>query len=273
MAKTYNHDRANVVEFSSLDDMVASIKDTRHCDAHGETDPDWYGSANFGESLKMASDGWSAIRGDVDAIMSRIKDRIKDVTPTVFDMGRDVSGLFVDMGAFMSGEPECMLYPVPVASPRSSKVVRIHYNTGAMAYVNGDVMIKRGVAVLALVDALNTLGVNCEIWAESAAKNGARKAVVLACIKEAHEPMDINRLMFVLANPSYHRRFNFAARVQFGLAGIKNGGDCGSMPLHMADKVNADVTVHKAHNVGDAIAEDPDGWILGELDRLGFTVN
>jgi hypothetical protein len=273
MAKTYNHNRANVVEFSSLDDIVNSIKDTRHCDAHGETDPDWYGSANFGESLTMAHNGWSAIRADVDKIMARIKDRIKDVTPTVFDMAHDVSGMMVDMGAFMSGEPECMLYPVPVASRRSGKVVRIHYNTGAMAYVNGDVMIKRGVAVLALVDALNALGVNCEVWTESAAKNGGRTAVVLACIKQAHESLDINRLMFVLANPSFHRRFNFAARVQFSLAGIKNGGDCASAGLHMGDVVNADVTVHKAHNVGDAIAEDPDGWILGELAGLGFEVN
>jgi hypothetical protein len=134
-------------------------------------------------------------------------------------------------------------------------------------------MIKRGTAILALIDALSTMGVNCEVWTESTAKKGRRKAVVLSCIKNADEMLDINRLMFVLANPAFHRRFTFATRVRFGLAGIAEGGDCSSIPLHMTDKVNADVTVLESHSNRDKIAADPDGWILGELDRLGFLVD
>lgn len=275
--KTYKHERVAVAEFDSLDDLLHTVATMTDKGTHGHEfgQPSWHGTDTMEEALTLGAEGWTGVRQEVDAILSRIADKVKDVAPLTFDMAHDVTGFAVDMAAFLSGEAECMVYPVPTASPRSTKVVRIHYNTGAQAFVDPQAMINRGVAIIALVDALNGMGVNCEVWTESACKpnSGRTLGTVLTCIKQAHEPADVNRLMFALANPAMHRRITFAARVASKLPNIEQGGDCSSIPLLMTSKVNADVTVAPSHSNKDRIAADPDAWILSELDRLGFTVN
>lgn len=272
---TYNYNRVNVAEFSSLDDMLETLEGSSGTHGHDEGTPTWAGTETWGEAVALGRDGWQAIRPDVDRLLDGINGRLRDVLPHAFDMGRDVAGTFVDMGAFMTGEPECMTFPVPspLMVARSAKVVRIHYNTGANATADPDAMIKRGVAIIALVDALASLGVNCEIWTESACKKGRRSASVLTCQKRAGESVDINRLMFALANPSFHRRLTFAARVVCGnLAGVERGGDCQAVPLLMDEKVQADVVISRSHSNSDPTVVDPEGWVLGELERLGFSI-
>lgn len=266
-----NTSGTEIIEYSSFDDMLNDIKDP-----HGSTatygDAKWSGTKDYAEAMSLAFNGWTAIRPAVDSIMSRIRDRIADRTAPVFNMSHDVCGMAVDMAAFMSGQPECMIMPIPEPSRNSGKVVRIHYNAVGNCHVKAEAMQERGAAILALVDALNVLGVNAEIWTEISVNKGRRKGSVLVNVKNAHESVDVNRLMFALGSPSYLRRLTVSVMAKHALVGVQTGGDCSGVALHLVEDVAADVVVRSEHSNDDRIAKDPDGWILGELARLGFDV-
>lgn len=263
----------DLIRFDSFDQWIDSLPEfPTGSAARVSYDGGWHGTATYEDAIRLAKNGWTGIRPTVDAMMEKIRDRIADRTANTYEMIWDVCGSFVDVGAFLSGEPECMIDPRPTPTRQGGKVIRIHYNTGGLGGATAECMTARGVAVLALIDALTMLGASTEITVETSAKYNDRTITVLGRVKEAHEPLDVNRLTFILGNPAMHRRINWATRGAFGLSGCTNGGSAGSCRITMADEIGADVIVAKDHSIHDEIVADPEGWILRTLEGLGFDV-
>ena len=263
----------DLIRFDSFDQWIDSLPEFPIGAAGRISDEGgWYGTATYDDAIRYARNGWTGIRPTVDAMMDKIRDRIADRTSNNYEMIYDVCGSFVDVGAFLSGEPECMIDPRPTPTRQGGKVIRIHYNTGGLGGATAECMTARGVAVLALIDALTMLGASTEVTVETSAHYGGGTITAMGKVKEAHEPLDVNRLTFILGNPAMHRRINWATRAAFGLNGCRDGGAAGSCRITMADEVAADVIVAKDHSVDDAIVADPEGWILRTLEGLGFDV-
>jgi hypothetical protein len=273
--RNYKQGKVEIVEFASLDAMAEFAgQDGQGSGTHNHG-RSWAGTDSHREAHELMVDGWAEIRPAVDSLMAEIRDRIADRTAPVFDMAHDVAGTFVDMAAFMAGEPACMVSAIPEPSTRSGKVVKILYNSVANAGVNAETMRKRGAVVLALVDALNVLGVNAEVWVETAVSYRGRKGSLLTCAKTAHEAVDVNRIMYALAHPSYLRRQGLSILAKTELVGVSpsNGGECAAANSHVAESFGADVSI-----VGDTgsdgrrmVAEGSD-WVLDTLRGLGFDV-
>lgn len=77
------------------------------------------------------------------------------------EMKMDIEGFAYDMGAVVSGEPECCLNTgYPSIKPHLS----IYIDTGYCGSVNPKIIANRGVAILQLISNLISLGYILDIW-------------------------------------------------------------------------------------------------------------
>lgn len=130
-----------------------------------------------------------------------------------------VSGDEVDVGLYLSGEPECMHDYEMLETPSFGKVAKIIVNLSASWQVSAETMFQRGAAAVLLIDALEQSGIRCEVWAlpkcssnkGESVKRGSRKEslVVHVCVKQADDPVELDRLAFMLAHPAAFRRLGF----------------------------------------------------------------
>jgi hypothetical protein len=97
------------------------------------------------------------------------------------------------------------------------KVIRLLVNTGCSWAVSAETVMRRGAAILALVDMLEARGFRADITGcapiHSAANRGANRTMEHRwTVKRADQRVSLSALAFGLAHPSMHRRVVFAAR-------------------------------------------------------------
>lgn len=191
-----------------------------HADPYGlshQTDQglEWHGTGSYAEAVTLAKRGWSAIRPEVNALVDQIDSVIAPALVPAFVNYFDVSGGMVDVGRYLNGEPECMIETMlsPVAKP--GRVVTILIDGFYSGGVNSGDIKERGVAIVALIDALEKMQHNTEIWWETSF-DGKGNLTYLVKLKGAEDSLDIDALMFAIAHPSAHRRIDCAAQERKG---------------------------------------------------------
>jgi hypothetical protein len=121
-----------------------------------------------------------------------------------------VAGAYVDIGRYVSGEPECMVEFMPCTT---QPIAHIAYNPALSRKVSTQDIELRGCAMLALVDALERADVQCTVSIVSAARNkdGSKHWVISRDIKQAGDPVEVERLAFELICPMALRRLTLQA--------------------------------------------------------------
>lgn len=225
---------------------------------------------------EMAANKWDdAPIGEMRGIARRVKSSVAEFAST-FDLTNDVHGVMVDMGAFLSGEPENML--TPVLSERSQRVVRILVEVAALAEVDARDMAIRGCAVAVLCEALGTLGYAVELSMAGTSDTrfgSARTRISVLCpLVKVGEPMDIQSILFAVAHPATFRSFVFNGREQW--LGMGNGGSArtvqGTNDM-TAEVVRPDVHVGTSTHHVREVANNPEKWIhemIEEIERGTF---
>lgn len=167
---------------------------------------------DMADAFEMARYGWQSKQ---DEAIEIAEDAIKAVE-TEIDLPKwepiwDVSGGCVDVGAFLSGVPECMIeYPInPVAS--IGRVVTICTSVSASGSIDGESLIKRGTMIAALAMLLEQMGYNTEIWTDLSAAGGRYKLHERVLVKSANDMIDPSRVLYAVANPSFLRVLGFAS--------------------------------------------------------------
>jgi hypothetical protein len=160
------------------------------------------------DAAKLALNGWPEGRARVAAISAEIRETIRrEVTAAGWEF--DVAGAVPDVARYLAGEPENMLTPADVPTP--ARVVRIVANIGTRCGVSAEAMIERGAATCALVDCLEAAGVRAEIVAASRCE-GREHHTTTITIKLPEEPLDVDRVAFMLCHPAALRRLQFSLR-------------------------------------------------------------
>lgn len=174
--------------------------------AHRKGDKDWSGAASFEEAVKMAREGWPEGRKlMVDAMASAAP-----ITAKVADFAMDVAGAYPIAALAAAGDPMCMVDLAPV-SDRAKPIIRLAINRCASAAYSAKEFMHFGAAVASYVDALEGSGYRVEIDAAMVCMDGnSRPYYCGVIIKQAHEPMEIDRMAFCLTNPAFLRRLHFA---------------------------------------------------------------
>lgn len=167
---------------------------------------DWTGTESFDAAKRLALEGWPLGRELVGQILTEVESEMESETQV---MGWDVTGDFVDVGAFVSGQPENMMRWEPV--PERKRVARILLNMSVSSGVSTKVIRWRGATVMALIDRLEQSGVRIELdMAYACTNHGRSSAVFIANLKRAEEPLHLDLLSFHLTHPSSFRRIFFS---------------------------------------------------------------
>jgi hypothetical protein len=168
----------------------------------------WGGGKNSRDTVAVGRTGWpEGFRKAKETIerMGLLLTKSNNFY-TGIESVRGVSGGMVDMGLYIAGEPECMFDFAETDTQQ--RVVGIGVEMFALADISPDQYIRRGVALMALVDFLESRGVRVEILAQeaSAADVSIEINVVL---KRASEPLDRDKMAFTLAHPGFMRKILF----------------------------------------------------------------
>ena len=266
--------------FSSLTEMAdyaaGTPEDKRQAsDERGQWRSDWSKSDSLEHAMELAHKGYGEIRPQVDALLDVLEERLAERFGNRFVTEYAVSGGSVDMGKFVTGEPECMIEWVSEPAASMGRVVKICLAGTVSASIKPDMIVRRGTAVVALLDTLHKLGVGVELWWESCVtgRGGDSKAYSTAVrLHDSSEPLDVDNLMWAVAHPSMLRRVTFAVQERSETAREQNVGGgyghCADMALPMI--MDFDVKVERLQ-MGDPTERDPLKWVISTVEGLGFT--
>jgi len=265
-----------VESFDSFFDFVNYCKSNPNPLSSETSSKNWCGGTdNLQDAVSLALNGWHDIRPQVDAVFTDVEQRISDVLEMRFQTMHNYTGFSVDMGRYLQGDPECMLDYVPEEQQGMGRVVKVVVNIAASCTIDPDDIMRRGVAVVALIDTLHKLGVGVEIWAdESLTGKAGGKFANRVKMHDSAQMVDIDSLMFGLAHPSMLRRLVFSMQEQSKNAnaqGAKAGGGYGiPASFHMNAGLDADVIVDKLQDGHGDLVRDPVGWVLSTVRGLGL---
>lgn len=241
---------------------------------------DFTGTASFADAVTLARYGYTEVRPQVEALMEIMEERLAERFGNRFVTEYAVCGGSVDMGKFVTGEPECMLDWAQEPAASMGRVVKVVIAGSVSWQIEKEWIMSRGTAVLALVDTLHKLGVGVEVWWESTVSGGrtpdeANRFTTAVKLHDSSEPMDIDNLMFALAHPSMLRRMVFSVQEQSRYRkeqGAHDGSGYGrpeDMGLVKVDEF--DVRIERLQNGRGDIVKNPLAWVISTVEGLGFT--
>lgn len=199
------------INFSSFEDFLkASRKNAREDESSHTGSPQFTGTRSYNEAVELARKGWPEGRNAMEMVRSEISTKIYQKIQKQ-EVYRDVAGAYVDVGAFLSGEPENMMEFHEVEKP-GPRVVKLAIKGNYNCNLSKEKVNWWGVAVLALIDSLEYAGTRVEIdWVASIYnhKDQHTRSVTRCNIKQSDEALDVDRLAFMLGHPSMLRRLWF----------------------------------------------------------------
>ena len=160
-----------------------------------------------------------AVTGDDSLVSSALAMLAKVNVPMGLTTGRvtvsDVVGSRVSVGAYLSGSPRCMRRRVKGEVER--RHVNVYVSCGVSASISGRDMLRRGTAVLALLEGLQSAGVACDVYVTfDCTYDGGPSAHDYRAIK-LDTPLCLATAGFALAHPAWSRLVMFdRAEVGFG---------------------------------------------------------
>lgn len=247
---------------------------------------DWSGTSTFDEMMPLARNGWSDGRKTVMPIADYLSDLIgsRIMLPT---QSWNVAGGSVDIGKFLTGEPDCMLDFTSKTAEGAGKIISINMNVSASWHVDKDAIKNRGAAVCALIDLLHQSGYTCELNALACCSesgwgsNGDHQCDVFIPVKKAEDILDEDHVSFMFMHPGILRRFVFSLEEQLpkqirDAMGFHSHGGYGSVTkMPKNEEFLGDIFLEPLSwgNNHWSTVEASGKWIIGQLLKLGFKLD
>jgi hypothetical protein len=172
----------------------------------------WSGGT-FSEAIAMAKAGYKPENPTIDEIVESIETSLDSSMMTTFESFMDVTGDAVDVGRFLTGEPECMMTSLPIRVMRTGRVIRVAVPVAQSAATDEDTYLRRGAAVMALLEILGQLQIPMEIYAVMAMHsrdNRESRLDYAVKIVGAGEVLDHGRAAYALCHRSFFRQIGFS---------------------------------------------------------------
>lgn len=226
-------------EFLSLSELLKDNErwDRQHPGGTASHDPKTHNfndTDNYPETITLTDSGWRLGAERVHALRTELDGAVQSlVAAKSAGINYDVEGDWVDTGLLLTGDPECCGTWRVQGDDRSDKVIKIVANASVSWQVRQETIFARGAACLAAVDILESLGKRVELWLAVGIRdyrNGSSETHVLA--KPASQPVDTDRLAFVLCHADMFRRILFAHME----INDHDPGRCIPSPVHSDDQ-------------------------------------
>lgn len=192
--------------------MGAHPNDTRPSECSsmdgGHTSEEWDLNAGWQESLNMLQNGWGEFSNEFKQIAGQFQ--LPGACDTIQYVGSE-SGDEVNVQAFLSGEYETFHEARLNESNGMSNTIELLVHIGAHCCVLGENMKRRGAAILALAEALESCGKNVGITVCCTSRYGNPSELLhmTVRVKEPQEYCSFSRLAFFLCHPAMFRRIGF----------------------------------------------------------------
>jgi len=245
-------------------------------------DSQFSGTRSFAEAKRLMVSGWSEPLEKIESIRDRVRQRVGMIDGNQFQFDHAPYGTRLDVSAYSVGSPLALLQAYEEPERRKTRFVRVLVDTAFSWNVDKADIQTRGAAIVALCDALNTLGYSTEVWATTSigadmTPKGA-KLVFLLPVQGVGEPWDVRSAMFPLAHASFLRRVVFGMmesltereRKRFGVPGgygYPSASSKGSLAdVHCG---GADVICPSSPGEIRNVVSDPVRWVLDQCKNLG----
>lgn len=190
-----------------------SKKQQKHKYSETGNEAKWYGTNSItdADDIAMCRKEWKEGKKLLEELRSKHPEMF---TPQIEGLSmqfvHDVAGCQVDIGRYMDGEPECMYEYMFSESDKHGKIVDVYYQFNNSCGITSKDMIAYGIAVLALVDNLESRGYSCNIYAVGLTAQGSDNVQnITITIKEAGETLNVEAIMYAF-HTSFFRRHWFA---------------------------------------------------------------
>lgn len=259
----YLHHASTPIDYVNVPARDAG-KDAEHC-----------GTETFFEAIALARTGWPEgsrlVRQQADRFRVNVQ-RSQGIASGRI-IRSSVVGIAPNIPAYIAQRPDSML--AFHNAPKNAPIVRILVSIGATWDVSSQSMTRRGAAVCALIDLLESSGRRVEITMLSAVLGnvGRLSAVYTVTLKRAQDALDLDRIAFALANPAMLRHITFAARDRAPLQTRREIG-CGEFGGSMGTSTDAPADMRSQYNLyvgpivnlSDSAAER---WLIQQLRAQG----
>jgi len=208
--KTGEHMLTTFEGAGELAHYIATTKPNKNASQDSRRKSDsWHGGVNYEQASDLAETGWSdAPKLTGSDIANNLRDYAEGQREGTI---ASVSGAFLDMGAYCSGQPECFQEFTEVETPRG---VVLGVNIGALSDISPTEMTNRGVVLMAIVDELERNGFSVSLeafWHSRLHKGGGEHWSTLRFpLKRMGERVDENLLAFWACHPAALRQMGFA---------------------------------------------------------------
>lgn len=239
-------------KFGSLGEFIEAARRPSAADAksskrEGNGGKDFTGTSTFDEAVDLAVRGWPEGRDKLMTVLSTAQASMT-FTPS---LTMDVAGAYPIPALAAAGDP-CSMVDLAPTEERVRPIVRLVIQRGASAAYTVDEFTVYGAAVLSYIDGLEASGYRCEITTAFCSDLKSDGSSVTTCVvKRAEEQMEIDRMAYVLAHPSFFRRICFAVLESTeGLAKVLNRNGYGFSRNPSAEDFDRDqVLVPGVNNV------------------------
>jgi len=178
--------------------------------SHSTSDRAWQGSASWKDYADLVANGdpeTAATLAELEKRASAACPILRGTTPKPI---RAVAGGAVSVGRHLAGSPVCMRKRRKVRQARG-KSVRVGVNVSASAGVSTEIMQRHALACMAIVRAIESRGVEVELYGVTTSALSGCTSVIQIAIKRAGQYLDRNRFA-ALGHPSFLRRLVFAVK-------------------------------------------------------------
>jgi hypothetical protein len=197
--------------FDSLGEFIKasrnpSLSDAKSSKREGREEDTFSGTPTFDAALLLAERGWPEGRAKLMTAIAAAQSS-PTFTPSIV---MDVAGAYPIAALAAAGDPCSMVDLAPVED-RVRPVVRLLIQRAGSAAYDVDEFMNYGAAVMSYVEGLEGAGFRCEItvcFASDFHSDGDQCTTVV--VKRAEEPIEMDRMAFVMVHPSMFRRLAFS---------------------------------------------------------------
>lgn len=168
-------------------------------------DKSFAGVDSIHEAIDLAHHGWK----EGGEIIERTRGYIQALNPLSPKMVRyGIAGTTPNVPRAIAGNIFNMRKP-DLTRNQKRRTITIVYNMCEAWYAQADAVSNKAAVVAALIDEIEAKGFACEVISCATTGSARVKAITSVCVKESHQPVDINRLAFGLGHAAMFRCFMF----------------------------------------------------------------
>lgn len=255
----------DAIEYAKRQSPHKAVIKNGELESRNAANDSWAG-ASFDGAIDLMFKGWDS-EGEraiklSQAIFTRLANQVF-IDESVYD----VTGVNLDIAAFINGEPEHWQRYEQSLSIAPGKLITIVVNGFYSSGVSNDAIIARGATLTALIQLLEYAGIRTKVVLHTPFEN---HAYFIIPVKQFEDELNIARLMFATGHPSMFRRISFSMYEQHPNAWRRYYG----RPYELPVEYRGDIYI-PCMGYGDpqwTNAETAQAWIIENLKKQGVDV-